>query len=230
MSEIDEGLLANEEVITRTSKHWFAPAADSKWAILDVARRRRARVDRAKSGLGRIPFVHLADRRPHPARPVPRRDRLDRLQRHRLADRRIRRDDAAGPRPRGPPSQAEHGHAPDVADRRAAESLVPREDPRLRESPDHHRRRHGRLGQLHDDEGRRAFKKTILEQKQAAGAAPTAPAAPAQSAPAPAPTAAASSPAQGPMAAINELAKLRDSGAISDAEFEAKKAELLARI
>ena len=32
------------------------------------------------------------------------------------------------------------------------------------------------------------------------------------------------------MAAINELAKLRDSGAITDAEFEAKKAELLSRI
>ena len=77
-----------------------------------------------------------------------------------------------------------------------------------------------------------AFKKTILEQKQAAGAAPPASAVPAQAAPAPAPapTAAAASPAQGPMAAINDLAKLRDSGAISDAEFEAKKAELLSRI
>ena len=34
MSEIDEDLLADEAVVTRTSKHWFAPLADSKWAIL----------------------------------------------------------------------------------------------------------------------------------------------------------------------------------------------------
>ena len=34
MSEIDEGLLAGETVVTRTTKHWFAIVADSKWAIL----------------------------------------------------------------------------------------------------------------------------------------------------------------------------------------------------
>ena len=34
MSEIDEGLISGEQVVTRTAKHWFAPIADSKWAIL----------------------------------------------------------------------------------------------------------------------------------------------------------------------------------------------------
>ena len=34
MSEIDEGLITGESVVTRTEKHWIALIGDSKWAIL----------------------------------------------------------------------------------------------------------------------------------------------------------------------------------------------------
>ena len=80
-----------------------------------------------------------------------------------------------------------------------------------------------------------AFKKAILEQKVAASVQPApapvqTPRAPVTTAaPAPAPVA-APAPAPDAIATINELAKLRDSGAISPEEFEAKKAELLSRI
>jgi uncharacterized membrane protein YdbT with pleckstrin-like domain len=70
-----------------------------------------------------------------------------------------------------------------------------------------------------------AFQKEILEQKSGAGTA--APAA------APAAMAVAQSVAPSPSdvtATLGELAKLRDAGAITPDEFEAKKAELLARI
>src|SRR6188472_2063987 len=36
VSDIDERLLTGEEVILKTAKHWFAPAADSKWAVLMI--------------------------------------------------------------------------------------------------------------------------------------------------------------------------------------------------
>jgi len=73
-----------------------------------------------------------------------------------------------------------------------------------------------------------AFKKVVIEQKTSAltapqpGPAPAAAAAPAPAAPAPAPADA--------VAQIDQLARLRDSGAITPEEFDTKKAELLARI
>jgi len=36
MADIDTQLLTGEEVIFQTKKHWFAPVADSKWAILMI--------------------------------------------------------------------------------------------------------------------------------------------------------------------------------------------------
>ena len=70
------------------------------------------------------------------------------------------------------------------------------------------------------------LKKNILEEKvKATDVRPQAPAA--------APAAAAPGPASAQadaMAAINSLAALRDSGAITPEEFETKKAELLSRI
>ncbi len=72
------------------------------------------------------------------------------------------------------------------------------------------------------------LKKNILEEKVAAGdgrpAASAAPAAPAAS------TAAAGGTQAETMATLNSLAALRDSGALTPEEFEAKKAELLARL
>ena len=84
-----------------------------------------------------------------------------------------------------------------------------------------------------------AFKKVVLEQKtqavanpaaavQAPAAAAASPTAPAGQAEAPAP--AVPAPPVDPMAQIDQLAKLRDAGAISPAEYEAKKTELLARV
>lgn len=79
-----------------------------------------------------------------------------------------------------------------------------------------------------------AFKKKILEQKVAAGEGPRSAAPPAATPTAAAPATASSAPAASPhadtMATLNGLASLRDSGAISAEEYEAKKAELLARI
>ncbi len=51
-----------------------------------------------------------------------------------------------------------------------------------------------------------------------------------RSQPAPAPAASAPAPAPDQMAVLASLAQLRDSGAITAEEFEAKKAEILARI
>jgi membrane protein YdbS with pleckstrin-like domain len=71
------------------------------------------------------------------------------------------------------------------------------------------------------------FKKAVIEQK--AGAQGLASAAPAQpAAPAPAPPHPPGS--KDAMSTLTELAKLRDAGAITPAEYESKKSELLARI
>jgi len=77
------------------------------------------------------------------------------------------------------------------------------------------------------------FRNTIMTVKSGGGMAETAAAASAAGAasaaaamaPAPAPVAAAD-----PAAALSSLADLHDRGAITDAEYEAKKAELLARM
>jgi hypothetical protein len=74
-----------------------------------------------------------------------------------------------------------------------------------------------------------AFKKAVIEQK--AGAQGLASAAAPQAQATPAPAAAAHPPSsKDAMATLTELAKLRDAGAITSAEYEAKKTELLARI
>ena len=71
-----------------------------------------------------------------------------------------------------------------------------------------------------------AFKKAVIEQKSGAMTKPAAqpqPAAPAAFAPHP-------PGSKDAMSTLTELAKLRDAGAITPAEYEAKKTELLARI
>jgi len=83
-----------------------------------------------------------------------------------------------------------------------------------------------------------AFKKNMIEQKAGAGAlaearavAPAAAPAGGGAAPAAAPAAAAGSSASADaMKTLGELAKLRDSGAITAEEYEAKKTEILSRI
>ncbi len=79
--------------------------------------------------------------------------------------------------------------------------------------------------------GVEAFKKEILEQKSGTAAnAPAEPIAAAAPPPARPPAAPAQPSADQLTATLGELAKLRDAGAISEAEFDAKKAELLSRI
>jgi uncharacterized membrane protein YdbT with pleckstrin-like domain len=78
-----------------------------------------------------------------------------------------------------------------------------------------------------------AFKKAILEQMADAAKSPARPAARAEPAGGAAESTAAAPPAPSAAeltATLGELAKLRDAGAITTTEFEAKKAELLARI
>lgn len=60
-----------------------------------------------------------------------------------------------------------------------------------------------------------------MANKQAAAAQEQAPAAPPEYAPAPA------APAADPIAQLTQLAALRDSGALTEAEFEAEKAKIL---
>ena len=64
-----------------------------------------------------------------------------------------------------------------------------------------------------------------MANKQAQAAQEQAQAAPPEYAPAPAPAPAA--PAADPIAQLTQLAALRDSGALSEAEFEAQKAKVL---
>jgi hypothetical protein len=84
-----------------------------------------------------------------------------------------------------------------------------------------------------------AFKKTVFEEKATASSTAGLAASPAPAIASTAPTAGSASasapaaqatPPADPMAQIDQLARLRDSGAITPAEFEAKKADLLSRI
>jgi hypothetical protein len=81
-----------------------------------------------------------------------------------------------------------------------------------------------RFSTIRDVEG---FKQAVLEQK--AGQEAQAPSAAAATASAPAPTATTGTSAEATEALAN-LARLRDAGAITNEEFEAKKIELLNRI
>jgi uncharacterized membrane protein YdbT with pleckstrin-like domain len=81
-----------------------------------------------------------------------------------------------------------------------------------------------RFSTIRDVEG---FKQAVLEQK--AGQEAQAPSAAAATASAPAPTATTGTSAEATEALAN-LARLRDAGAITNDEFEAKKIELLNRI
>jgi Short C-terminal domain len=66
-----------------------------------------------------------------------------------------------------------------------------------------------------------------MANKQAQAAQEQAQAAPPEYAPAPAPAPAPAAPAADPIAQLTQLAALRDSGALTEAEFEAQKAKVL---
>jgi hypothetical protein len=66
-----------------------------------------------------------------------------------------------------------------------------------------------------------------VANKQAAAAQEQAQAPAPEYAPAPAPAPAPAAPAPDPIAQLTQLAALRDSGALTEAEFEAQKAKIL---
>jgi hypothetical protein len=235
VSEIDEGLLANEQIVLRTNKHWFAPVADSGVAILML-----------------LGVVVLAWIEPNQVSDnffsfIWRLVDLIQLGLFLGALGWIVYNIVAWRTAEfGVTTMRVRGHEGLLRKRSTDTLLSSITDVQQKVSFLGRTLGFGNLrimtgsGDAGEDnftsmKGVDAFKKTILEQKvgasaPAATAAPVQPAPPPPPASAPAPAVPAASPAQGPMAAIDQLAKLRDAGAITDAEFEVKKAELLARI
>jgi Bacterial PH domain/Short C-terminal domain len=234
VSEIDDGLIGGETVVLRTNKHWLAPIADSKWAILML--------------VGVVILAWLEPERPDGILSFIWR-LVDLIQLGLFLGAigwMVYNIVAWRTAEYGVTTLRVRGHE-GLAKKRATDSLLTSvTDVQSKSSVIGRSLGFGNIrivtasGNAGEDtftsmKGVDEFKKAILEQKVAASAQP----APAQVRPAAAPVAAAG-PAPAPVAApapapdaigtINELAKLRDSGAISPEEFEAKKAELLSRI
>jgi uncharacterized membrane protein YdbT with pleckstrin-like domain len=223
VSEIDDKLISGEQVVLRTTKHWAAPIADSKWAILMVVGALALawiqpdnsdglfgfisriielfKLGLFLGGLGWIAYNIVAWRTAE----------------YHVTNRRVL------------------GHDGLVRSRSTDTLLMSIADVRTTISAFGRMLGYGNIkiisasGEAGADSfttvrGIDAFKTEILEQK--AGAPAMAAAAPAAAAP---PTAAPAS-APNPTATLAELAKLRDAGAISPEDYEAKKTELLGRI
>ena len=230
MSDIDEGLLANEQVILRTNKHWFAPVADSGWSILMLLAVVVLAWLQPATREGFLSFIwRLTD--------------LIQLGLFLGALGWIVYNIVAWRTAEfGVTTLRVRGHEGLLKKRTTDSLLTSITDVQSKSSVLGRTLGFGNIrimtasGDAGQDnftsmKGVDAFKKTILEQKAQASAAPVPAAAP--SVPAAAPVVAAPAPpppAPDPMATIAELAKLRDAGAITPAEFDAKKAELLARI
>jgi uncharacterized membrane protein YdbT with pleckstrin-like domain len=232
VSDIDEGLIAGEQVVYRTEKHWIAPLADSKWAILMLlavvvlawlqpATREGffsfvwRLVDLIQLGLflGAIGWI------------------VYNVVAWRTAE-------------YGVTTMRVRGHEGLLKKRSTDSLLTSISDVQSKSGVLGRSLGFGNIrimtasGDTGEDtftsvKGMEEFKRALLEQKAGAAMKPPPPVAAAPAAVAAAPVAAAAAPAPpapDPMATISELAKLRDAGAISPAEFEAKKVELLARI
>jgi len=227
LSDIDEGLLKDERVITRTRKHWFAPVADSGiaalmvvgvlilawieptqptgiftfvWRIVDLIQ-----LGLFLGAIGWIVYNVVAWRTAEYA----------------VTTLRVR------------------GHEGLIKKRSTDSLLTSITDVMSKSGVIGRALGFGNIkiltasGDAGDDnftsmKAPDAFKKTVLEQKHEAALAPVR----AQTSERAAPTApvAAATAATDPTATIAQLAALRDSGAITVEEFEAKKAELLGRI
>jgi uncharacterized membrane protein YdbT with pleckstrin-like domain len=225
-ADLDAKLISGEEVVFATRKHWMAPVADSRWAILllvgaallawlqpedsgaitgflaDLAG--FAKVVLLIGGLGWIAYNVVAWR----------------TSRFAVTNRRVLGRDG-------------------LLRRRSTDTLlssisdVQSEVPFLGRTFGYGtirilsaagRSGSDRFSTIRDVEG---FKQAVLEQK--AGQEAQAPSAAAATASAPAPTATTGTSAEATEALAN-LARLRDAGAITNEEFEAKKIELLNRI
>jgi hypothetical protein len=228
VSEIDEGLIAGETVIVRTNKHWFAPVADSGPAILMLLGVVvLAWLEPNQPGDGFLSFIWRL---------------VDLLQLGLFLG-------AVGwivynivawrTAEYGVTTLRVRGHEGLIKKRSTDSLLTSITDIASRSGVIGRTLGFGNIriltasGDTGEDNFTSikqpdAFKKVVIEQKTSAltapqpGPAPAAAAAPAPAAPAPAPADA--------VAQIDQLARLRDSGAITPEEFATKKAELLARI
>ena len=228
MSEIDEGLIAGETVIVRTNKHWFAPVADSGPAILML--------------LGVVVLAWLEPNQPGDGFLSFIWSLVDLLQLGLFLG-------AVGwivynivawrTAEYGVTTLRVRGHEGLIKKRSTDSLLTSITDIASRSGVIGRTLGFGNIriltasGDTGEDNFTSikqpdAFKKVVIEQKTAAMGAPQ-PAAPTP-APVEVPAAAAPPVAPDPVAQIDQLAKLRDAGAITPAEFEAKKAELLSRI
>ncbi len=226
MSELDEGLLSGETVVTRTTKHWMSPVADSKWAILLLIAALLAAWVEGDQTSGILGFVNrvvglfgtvlLIGAAGWIAYNVI----VWRTAEYGVTTLRVRGHEGLL---RKKSTDSLLSSVTDIQSKRSAiGGMLDFGNIRVMTAS----------GDSGEDNftsiiGPEAFKKVVLEQKTLAMANP---AAVAPAAPAPAAVQAAAPAPADPMAQIDQLAKLRDAGSISSDEFEAKKAELLARI
>jgi hypothetical protein len=231
MDDIDTRLISGEEVVFRTTKHWMAPLADSTWAILMVLGAvllswvqpqgtegivgfANRIIDLAKlglflGGLGWIAFNVVAWR----------------TAQYHVTNRRVLGQDGLVRR------RSTDTLLTSVGDVRLSTSAVGRMlgygDIRIMSSS-------GEPGADSFTTVRDvlSFKKHVLEQKAGSHALGMSAPQPASAAAAPAASAAPPAPpsASDAMATLAELARLRDAGAITAEDYEAKKSELLDRI
>ena len=232
MADVETRLITGETVVLSTEKHWIAPLADSKWAILMILGalgaawlqgdstsgvpgflNRIIELVRLGLWLGAIGWIayniiawrtaeyHVTNRRVFGQEGLIRRRTSDTLLTS-IAD--VKTAIPALGRMLG------YGHIRIVSasGESGADSFTAVRDVL-------------------------AFKKEILEQKTApaaTGAQPAAAAASADSARAATSATATAGSSREVTSTLAELAKLRDAGTITPAEFDAKKAELLARL
>jgi membrane protein YdbS with pleckstrin-like domain len=235
VSEIDEGLISGEQVVLRTNKHWFAPVADSGWAILMLAAVAVLAWLEPAQPSGILSFVwRLVD--------------LVQLGLFLGALGWIVYNIVAWRTAEyGVTTLRIRGHEGLLKKRSTDTLLTSVTDIQSKSSVLGRALGFGNIrimtasGDTGEDnftsiKGPDAFKKEVFERKHgaaspsvaAAAAPPTVAVSPPGGAAVAPPVPA--QPAVDPMAQIEGLAKLRDSGAISAQEFEAKKADLLSRI
>ena len=223
MTDLDDRLISGEKVVFSTAKHWFALVADSKWAILFVVVALAAGWLQSDSDDGgqRILQPHAGSR---PSRrcgwahsPGSRYNVIAwRSAEYHVTNRRVLGQDGLIRR------RATDTLLSSIAD---VKTVVPAIGRMLGYGNIRILTASGESGAdtLTSVKEVQAFQREILEQKSGAGTAALA-AAPSAAA---SPSVASSADIT---ATLGELARLRDAGAITVEEFEAKKAELLARI
>ena len=232
MSEIDEGLLAGETVVTRTTKHWFAIVSDSKWAILlilaallafwvqgDQTSGISGFINRLLSGFGEVLLIGAIGW-------IVYNVLAWRTAEYAVTNLRVR------------------GHEGLIRKRSTDTLLTSLTDIQSKKSAIGGMLGYGNIriitasGDAGEDNftsiiGPEAFKQAVLEQKTQAGPSPSPAAEPSATAASPeaaTSAAAGSAPPIDPLAQIHQLAQLRDDGAITTEEYETKKAELLLRV